>query len=326
MDRQQITVMAMGAAHRAHKQFGVDPRSRVDVFGVLRSANAYVFFRPLRSMFGAYLPTKGEMPGLLINSNLPLSVQRYTAAHEFGHVYMKHKTVSLDSEISFVPEERSGVDQDEIAAEAFAAFFLMPKPLVVNSMRDLALRPEQINPSTAYLLALRMGTSYRATVNHLQTLKFVTRSLAAKLRDIKPQDIKQDLNEDEKVGKRDVWVLDELSNGKPIFPAPQDMIRIQLQEVPTSGYTWLVSEKPEGVQVLEDTYREDSSDGIGGSCVHEFVARLEDDAKHSKLVLQKRRVWEEEGQSLGNFAVEVLPQEFRRTGPLVLPRLARLPA
>lgn len=100
MDRQQITVMAMGAAHRAHKQFGVDPRSRVDVFGVLRSANAYVFFRPLRSMFGAYLPTKGEMPGLLINSNLPLSVQRYTAAHEFGHVYMKHKTVSLDSEIS----------------------------------------------------------------------------------------------------------------------------------------------------------------------------------------------------------------------------------
>ncbi len=208
MDRQQITVMAMGAAHRAHKQFRVDPSSRVDVFGVLRSANAYVFFRPLKSMFGAFLPTKGQIPGLLINSNLPLSVQRYTAAHEFGHVYMNHKTVSLDSEVAFVPEERSGVDPDEIAAEAFAAFFLMPKALVVNSLRELDLRPEQIDASTAYLLALRMGTSYRATVNHLQTLKLVTRSLAEKLRDIKPQAIKQDLNEDEKVGKRDVWVLD----------------------------------------------------------------------------------------------------------------------
>jgi len=322
MDRQQTMIMAMGAAHRAHKQYGVDPTSRVDVFDVLQSANAYVFFRPLKSMFGAYFPTKGQAPGLLINSNLPLSVQRYTAAHEFGHVYMKHKTISLDSEIDFVPENRNRLDQEEIAAEAFAAFFLMPKALVMNSIRDLRIHSEQMNPSDAYLLALRMGTSYRATVNHLQTLKVVSKSRAENLRGTKPQQIKQDLNEDERVGRRDVWVLDEVWNGKSIFPAPQDTIRIQLQEIPTSGYTWLVTEKPDGVEMLEDTYHEKSTDEIGGYCVHEFVARLEDDVKRSKLVLQKRRAWEQMSQSSGSFAVDVRPQEFRRTGPLVLPRIA----
>ena len=76
MDRQQLAVMAIGAAHKAHKEFGVDPTSRVDVFGVLRDVGAHAFFRPLRSIYGAYLPTGEMLPGLLINSNLPLSVQR----------------------------------------------------------------------------------------------------------------------------------------------------------------------------------------------------------------------------------------------------------
>jgi len=95
MDQQQLIVLAMGAAHRAHRDFGIDPRSRVDVFGALRQAGAYVFFSPLKSMYGAYLPSKDSLP-VLINSNLPLSTQRYTAAHELGHVFLKHKTVSLD--------------------------------------------------------------------------------------------------------------------------------------------------------------------------------------------------------------------------------------
>jgi hypothetical protein len=108
-------------------------------------------------------------------------------------VYLKRKTVSFDTEASFVPEQRGGIDEDEIVAEAFGAFFLMPKPLVVHSMKELDVRVERLRPRDVYLLALRMGTSFRATTNQLQTLKFIQHRLATQLRDLTPKEIKLDL-------------------------------------------------------------------------------------------------------------------------------------
>lgn len=322
MDRQQTIVMAMGAAHRAHKQFGIDPRTRVDVFGALRTAGAFVFFRPLKSMFGAYVPIGKAQPGLLINSNLPLSVQRYTAAHELGHLFLNHKTISFETNLGYLPEERRGVDEEEVQAEAFAAFFLMPKALVVNSLRDLNLQADKLQPSDVYLLALRMGSSYLATVNQLHTLKMVTRPFAAKLRELKPKQIKQELNDNEGLGRHDIWVLDEYWNGKEIFPGPQDTIRIRLQEIPTSGYTWLPQQVSAGVQLLDDSYKgEDDGDEIGGVQIHEFVAQLAENAQDSKVVLEKKRPWDEESKS-ADFSINIHPQHLRKTGPLVLPKLA----
>jgi hypothetical protein len=60
---------------------------------------------------------------------------------------------------------------------------------------------------------------------------------------------------------------------------------------------------------------------IGGSRLHEFVARVEENAQDSRLTLEKRRPWEKAAPRL-NFYVEIRPQEYRQTGPLDLPRLA----
>jgi Zn-dependent peptidase ImmA (M78 family) len=322
VDRQQLVVMGMGAAHKAHQEFGINPAVRVDVFRVLRNVGAYVFFRPLRSIYGAYLPTGTKLPGLLINSNLPLSVQRFTAAHEFGHMYLKHKTISLEQSVGFVPEERSGLDNDEIVAETFGAFFLMPKPLVVGSMRELGVQPGQISPSAAYLLSLRMGTSYKATVNQLQTLKLLRAAQANELREHAPKEIKEELNDAKSVGRHDVWLIDESWNGKDIFPAIQDTIRVRLEETPTSGFTWLLAEQATGMELLPKEYRDkpEEKEAIGGPRIHEFVGSLGEDAKESQLVLRKARAWEPE-KAASEFAVKIHPQEFRKTGPLVPPKL-----
>jgi Zn-dependent peptidase ImmA (M78 family) len=319
VDRQQLTVMAMGAAHKAHKEFGVDPTSRVDVFGVLKGMGAYVFFRPLRSIYGAYLPTGEMLPGLLINSNLPLSVQRFTAAHELGHLYLGHKSISLEKEVDFVPERRSGIDNDEIVAETFGAFFLMPRALVMGSMRELAVQREQVTPSGAYLMALRMGTSYAATVNQLQTLKLVRPAQASELRKHAPKQIKEKLNGEQVAGRQDIWLLDEHWNGKDIFPAVRDTIRIQLEETPTSGYTWLLQNQPVGMQILDDKYKGNETT-VGGSRIHEFVGSFDENAQESKLVLKKTRPWDQD-KATAHFAVQIHPQELRKTGPLVLPKL-----
>lgn len=320
MDRQQLVVMAMGAAHRAHKEFGVNPVTRVDVFRVLRDIGACVFFRPLRSIYGAYLPTEDSIPGLLINSNLPLSVQRFTAAHELGHLYLGHKIVSVEKEVGFVPEQRSGVDNDEVVAEAFGAFFLMPKALVTTSMRDMGVGKERMAPADVYLLALRMGTSYVATINQLRTLKFLRPAQARELSKHAPKEIKGALNNERAVGRHDVWLLDEHWDGKEIYPAIRDTIRIQLKETPTSGYTWLLLKQPRGFQVVEDTYKGEEI-GIGGTRIHEFVGSLEEGAQESELLLKKTRPWEQDAVN-AQFSVHIHPQEVRKTGPLVLPRIA----
>ncbi len=312
--------MAMGAAHRAHKEFGVNPSMRVDVFGVLRDIGAFVFFRPLRSIYGAYLPTGDSMPGLLINSNLPLSVQRFTAAHELGHLYLGHKIVSLEREVGFVPEERSGVDNDEVVAEAFGAFFLMPKALVATSMRELRIEKETMAPADVYLLALRMGASYAATINQLRTLRFLRPTQASELRKHAPKEIKEELNNEKAAGRHDVWLLNENWDGQEIYPAIRDTIRIRLEETPTSGYTWLVQKRPRGFHVLEDGYKGEET-AIGGVRIREFVASLEDDAQESELVLRKARPWERDAVG-AEFSVQIHPQELRKTGPLVLPKIA----
>jgi predicted secreted protein len=117
-------------------------------------------------------------------------------------------------------------------------------------------------------------------------------------------------------------VVNEHWNGKEIFPAPQDTIRIQLQEIPTSGYTWLPIEVATGVQFMEDTYKgDDNGDEIGGVQVHEFVAQLQENAQDSRLVLEKKRSWDEESAA-ADFSIDIRPQHLRRTGPLVLPKLA----
>lgn len=321
MTRQQVIVSAMGAAHRAHREYAVDPKQRVDVFGVLRQAGAEVFFRPLKSVCGAYLPTEGPVPAMLINSNLPLSRQRFTAAHELGHVFMGHKAVSLDFETGIVIEDRKEMDVDEIAAESFAAFFLMPKALMMSSLRDLDLIGKPLNPGDVYLLALKMGTSYLATINQLHVQKLLTWPDVKKLKLVPPKLIKQKIN-DESVGRHDVWLLDEHWNGQAIFPAPEDTVRITLNETPSSGYCWLWRSQPSSLALLDDRYEEPDPASIGGTGVRELVAQVRSDAQRETISISRRRAWEPAGQSSGDFQVTLIPQELRRSGPLLLPRLA----
>jgi len=236
MTQAQLVSAASGAALLAHRTYNVDRQARVDVFDILKGAASEVFFRPLQKVCGAYLPTGGPGPAVLINSNMPLSRQRYTAAHEFGHLFLQHKVVSLDKILGISFEERKNWTDEENIAETFAAFFLMPKGLVEAGLREL--HASKLTPETVYLLSLKLGTSYVATVNHLQTLKKLNYGQAAEFRKIQPKTIKAGVSPHVARG-HDVWILDEHWNGQPIYAAVEDTIVVRLSETPTSGYTWV---------------------------------------------------------------------------------------
>ena len=72
---------------KLHRKFDVrhqveaQPGS-VDVFGTIVKEKIPLMFRPLEGLLGAFLP--GPVPGIIVTTQRPLSVQRFTGAHELG--------------------------------------------------------------------------------------------------------------------------------------------------------------------------------------------------------------------------------------------------
>ena len=75
---------------------------------------------------GAYVP-RPDLPLLVVNGRQALARQRFTLAHEFGHHRMGHAQV-VDRQAAISGELAH--DRDEVAANAFAAEFLMPRAAV----------------------------------------------------------------------------------------------------------------------------------------------------------------------------------------------------
>jgi Zn-dependent peptidase ImmA (M78 family) len=71
---------------------------------------------------GAYI-ARPDLPLVFVNGGQPITRQRFTLAHEFGHFRMGHATV-VDKQVMIGGFSRSPT---EVAANAFAAEFLMPK-------------------------------------------------------------------------------------------------------------------------------------------------------------------------------------------------------
>jgi Zn-dependent peptidase ImmA (M78 family) len=320
MTNAQLISAAAGAALKAQRQFGVDRQKRVEVFDVLRSVASEVFFRPLNRICGAYLPSQDGPPGVLINSNLPLSRQRYTAAHEFGHLFLHHTAASVDefSEDSSLEMRTSGNIEESIA-EAFAAFFLMPTPLVKISFDEL--RISELSAQAIYLASLKMGTSYMATVNHLYTLKRLSYAQATALRSQQPKAIKRELSDDRSIGRHDVWIVDEHWNGKPIFPTVEDTVVLHLPETPTSGYSWVWDRNPEGLRIVEDGFADQAGEEVGGKRVREFIAEVSDSPTPQRISLARRPPWDPGSTPSSEFTLDMFPQQIKKTGPLILPSL-----
>ena len=55
----------------------------IDVFGAALREKLPLVLRPLGGLLGAYIPD--PIPGVLVTTRRPLSIQRFTAAHELGH-------------------------------------------------------------------------------------------------------------------------------------------------------------------------------------------------------------------------------------------------
>lgn len=103
----------------------------------------------LRGAIVRYVPFDGELSGMLyknnqqviigVNANHHKTRQRFTIAHELGHLELQHQEkIHIDRSIPIIllRDERSSqaIDQAEIDANAFAAALLMPVYMIRKSL------------------------------------------------------------------------------------------------------------------------------------------------------------------------------------------------
>lgn len=303
VDRAAV-LAGVRAALDLHGEFGTRARveatgGRVDVFGDVARRGATLYFGRLDGLLGAYVP--GDEPGVLITTERPLSVQRFTAAHELGHLVMGHEPSLDDEGILRRPpfsDRVKGVSRQEREADAFASAYLVPAWLVALHKKQQGwMRTNIPDPRVVYQASLRFGASYTATVFALEQHKAITADDRARLLDVEPKRIKQDLLP---AGTRppswrgDVWLLTERDEGRVIEGSREDLFVLRLRENSGAGYLWNFDELARaGFAVLRDE-RERPGDEIGGPVLRTVTALAPegDPPSRGELQLVERRPWQ----------------------------------
>jgi len=258
------------AAQRTRRRLGLTEIRRVNIFKVIDDDKIWLMFQPLSELYGFYRRLNGNT-GIVLNAGHPTGLQRYTAAHEYGHHILGH-AFSLDEEpeiggasgvgdanntITRSSSPDTGNPLQEAAAQAFAATFLMPVQMVNRALIDLGLDRDtpQLSPPIVYSLSLEFGTSYEAMLSQLAVLEKVSWAAAARLK-IPPIRIKTILTGGRRPpnSRADVWVVDYGHQNRSLQLNVGDEVIVRLTETPSSGYAWEVAQ-PEG-SVLEAVHEQ----------------------------------------------------------------------
>lgn len=245
---------AMYAAAEAHDELGLDATNRIDVFGVIEGLKLDLLFRPLRGASGLYVPDPPYGGGVLVTSLHRLARQRFTAAHELAHFWLKHDaSIDIHTEI-LARSELDRLAPHEMVAEAFAAWFLMPPELIDHVLEDLHIEKPS-SPEDVYAISLRLGTSYRATAYHLPSLKLASYNTARGWATQPPKHVKTALSLGTPMDSyhHDVWSLSERDANANLEVRAGDRLVLTLPETPSSGVMWNTHELPAGTRVVADS-------------------------------------------------------------------------
>ncbi len=281
-DGRDAILTGVKAAHTLHRDLGVRETLErsggpVNVFAAITKLGATLMFQPLDKLLGAYLPA--EEPGVLITTKRTLPVQRFTAAHELGHLYMRHEP-SLDDEgiLRRAPfSVNSRLQRQEREADAFASMFLAPAWLLALIVRRQDWRPERLgDPETVYQLSLRLGTSYSATCYVLERHKVINRSQRERLLKLEPKEIKRAILDgyEPPDWRSDVWVLTDRDEGLLIEGGRYDLFVVRLRENSSAGYLWNFDELTSaGLALVADGQEVEDENRVGSLLTRRVTAQ-----------------------------------------------------
>jgi len=159
-------------AHGKHDQGGY-----VDVLAVLAELRVQVTGAALSDpeLRGLSLVAPGRAPVIVVNGRYKhqsTAVQRFTLAHELGHLVRDRERAST---LAIGSGQWTSLDVEQ-RANAFAAALLMPRPLVQAALAAQSGPPS--DPAVAVLLAGRLRVSLSSLADRLYNLQYLTRDEA----------------------------------------------------------------------------------------------------------------------------------------------------
>lgn len=148
-------------------------KAPIDVEHVARVAGAVVAFEAYGEDLSGVLVKGEERVVIGVNSTHAKTRQRFTIAHECGHLALGHKGELFVDQTVMRRDDRSSkaIDFQEIDANAFAAELLMPEPLIAEAvMRRQARRPGMTPSQLVGELAAEFEVSTQAMEYRLTNL------------------------------------------------------------------------------------------------------------------------------------------------------------
>lgn len=287
------------AAQRLHARLGTRAAvegghlSRIDVFGAANQLGAVLLFRRLKGLLGAYLAKPvSPVPGIMVSTERDLNVQRFTVAHEIGHLLLEHAP-SLDEEVGLW--RGPSKDLQEVAADAFASEFLLPQWLYVyHAKRHQWDSAALQDPNITYQLSLRVGASYDAVCWGLEGHRILKPHMVEKLRDVEPKALKlAALNGRAHLQNAwaNVWVVTQADDGLTFEGTPDDIVIFRCQERASAGYLWDEAQLNEqGFDLLADTRDLREGDEDGAETTRVLVTRVREPRQY-RVSLFERRPW-----------------------------------
>lgn len=324
MDYRQAVLKGSRGAAEALTQLGIKAKIReglqqIDVFEALNELDVTTLCRPLDGLLGAFT-TNGNANGVLISTKRRLPVQRFTAAHELGHYWLKHDS-SLDSEASInaLRQNNRGPTQ-EVEAEAFASAFVIPRTLVkYTAQRQNFSKTDLKNPDIIYQLSLRLGVSYSATKVALVNYDIMSPYDYEAIKNVTPKLIKQRLLKEFCIDASypDVFHLTEKDNSAYLMSAEDDVMILDLPSHASSGYLWQNTGNDSLLTTTHDFHSDENTISVGGVTRLKKVFTGKDKAE---LSLIEKRPWETDGNSNTRFNATLdfrgietgLPRAFRQ--------------
>lgn len=160
----------MTKAERLRKQLGEDNNSPVDIFALAQEIEKLtIVYYPLgNEISGMCIKGSDEKCTIAINSLMTIGRQRFSLAHEFYHLF-------YDDNMKSICAKSIGTGNEvEKKADAFAAYFLMPRAALADKADSLISKHGgKINLQDIIRIEQYFGISHRAAVYQLDNCGYI---------------------------------------------------------------------------------------------------------------------------------------------------------
>jgi Zn-dependent peptidase ImmA (M78 family) len=163
LSKRALTYEAAQEAADARDVAGVTQDLPICAYDIAHKLNARVRFVDV-NMEGMY--ERGPPSRILLSPYRPLVRRTFSCAHELGHHCFGHGSTVDQLQSSSASTPQSEIPE-EILANAFAGFILMPAIAIQRAFYRRAVEPASASPLDFYKVACDFGVGYTTLVRHM---------------------------------------------------------------------------------------------------------------------------------------------------------------